>query len=136
MSTFVYECAAVVAVFGIGAILLVIYTNRTMNTLKRAHAQELKELPLDELETRVYTFETDYFRMLGEENEVVREFKRLIETRDLSALHDHWESRFMGGFIDLERKAGHTGKPLIGEDYYPWYAEALKELYERKKAEL
>lgn len=108
----------------------------TGTTWRNKHNEELKELrnyPTEALEHIVYRYETEYFKFIGEDNEAVREFRKLIETKDIAALHKTC-SRLMSTFMRLEAKAGHHGRPLIADYYFFDYEIYVKELYNRKTA--
>ena len=96
--------------------------------------RELKKYSIEELERTVYRYEGAYFKFIGKQNEPVREFRKLIENKDIFTLHKKWDS-FQADFQDLERKAGHSGRPLIMDYYYGFELE-LRELYKRRRAEL
>jgi hypothetical protein len=95
------------------------------------YARELKSRSLADLEKMVYRYETEYFGFVGESNASVLEFREAIENKDIAALMKNWTT-FRSNFQELERKAGHDGRPLI-MDYYYTYELELKELYKRTK---
>ena len=91
--------------------------------------RELKTKPTNELEYIVYKYEHEYFRYIGEYNESVKQFKLLIEKRDLNGLLRNW-SKLSKSFMKLESAVGYIGRPLIFE-YYHWCDLFLKELKRR-----
>ena len=106
--------------------------------LKRKARKEwtakLKELSLESLEKNVYRYETEYFKIIGEDNASVVEFWKLIENKDISTLNKKCRG-FMETFVKLERKAGHNSRPML-VDYYFGYELYVEELYKRQFAEL
>jgi hypothetical protein len=106
---------------------------QTIEDLDRKKVEWLKKLTLSELERKVYRYDGEYFRFIGEENESVREFRKAIEDKDILTLYNKWQSSFVGSFLSLERKAGHKSRPML-MDYYYGYELEIKELYERKKS--
>lgn len=109
--------------------------SQTIEDLDSRKAEWLKKLSLRELERKVYRYHTEYFKFIGEENEMVLEFKKAVENKDFLTLYDKWESSFVESFVALERKAGYNSRPML-MDYYFGYELEIKELYERKKSEL
>ena len=97
----------------------------------RKTSKELKARSLTELEDLVYRYETEYFKLIGENNESVVEFRQAIENKDISALNKNWLT-LRSSFRALERTAGHSDRPLI-MDFYNDYEIQIKELYLRKR---
>jgi hypothetical protein len=110
MNTFLLVIVVVVAivVVGIGSVFL------QVKSMNRERARELQDISVENLEKSVYRYEAKYFRFIGEENEAVREFQELIETRDISNLYKK-SANLMRTFASLERKAGHEGRPILKE---------------------
>lgn len=92
--------------------------------------QQVHHASTETLEKRAYRYETEYFQFIGEDHEEVREFKKLIETRDIVALHKKCSS-LMKAFVRLEPKTGYYGPPML-MDYYSDYELYVKELHQRK----
>jgi len=111
----------VISFFVMGAILLV--------PLKIRYRKKLRQKNLEELKKDVFQFAEGYFSYIGNDHKTVKEFKDLIQAQDLSGIRRNWE-RLSSDFHTLERKAGHTGRPLI-MDYYCWYEMAINELAKR-----
>ena len=126
MNTFLLVIVVVVAivVVGIGFVFL------QVKSMNRERARELQDISVENLEKSVYRYEAKYFRFIGEENEAVREFQELIETRDISNLYKK-SANLMRTFASLERKAGHEGRPIL-MDIYSEYELYVRELYSRK----
>ncbi len=125
MNTILITILGVVAVFVGLFIAIVISAHFTITLpLKRS----LKSKSDAQLESELYQYHQDYFSIIGEQNKDVVEFKKLIETRDLAGLKKRW-NKLSGTFVQLERKAGHSGRPLI-MDYYDslelWINELIK----------
>jgi len=110
-------------VISLGAILLV--------PLKIKYRKELRQKNLEELKKDVFQFAEEYFFYLGNEHRTVKEFKNLVQAQDLSGIKRNWK-RLSSDFRTLERKAGHTGRPLI-MDYYCWYEMSVNELIRRTR---
>jgi len=135
MSTVLYVCGGALIVAIVVVIILYLSSSRSIKLKQRKEIEGLKKLSLTELERKVYRYDTEYFKFIGEENESVLEFKKIIENKDVLTLYKKWESSFIGSFIALERKSGNNGRPML-MDHYFWYELEVKELYERKKADL
>ncbi len=100
-----------------------------LTPLTRKYKNELRRKSNEELAAEVFRYETDYFSFIGEDNDVVKQFKFFIENRELIAIRKNWKM-FSSVFKKLERNAGHSGRPLI-MDYYLWYEVSLNEMYKR-----
>ena len=109
--------------------LLVLILILFIRSSDQKYARELKSRSLAELEQRVYRYEAEYFKFIGESNLSVLEFRQAIENKDISALNKNWIT-LRSNFQELERKAGHDSRPLI-MDYYYAYELELEELYKR-----
>ena len=120
-------------VYGIcvGLIVTVLILFLIVRFFDQKYARELKSKSLAEIEKMVFRYETEYFKLIGEDNESVREFRQAIEAKDLLALNKNW-STLRADFIALERKAGHNDRPLI-MDYYYTYEIELRELQKRNR---
>ncbi len=111
----------VLGIAALGAVLLLPLRYKFTAALKRKSREELEEM--------VFRFETEYVDYLGLENEDVVKFKTLVDTKNITELRKNWK-KLRRSFHALERKAGHSGRPLI-MDYYNWYELEIKELYGR-----
>ena len=115
---------------GLGiAFLIVVLIILMIRFFSQKYARELKTRSLADLEKMVYRYEAEYFKFIGESNAPVLEFRQAIENKDISALIKNWIT-FRSNFQELERKAGHDGRPLI-MDYYYTYELELEELQKR-----
>lgn len=112
----------------VGLVLVFLIWNFLHN---RRQANELRNIPLEELERMVYRYENEYFQLIGENDPSVLEFRRVIEGRDIFSLNGNW-NRLQSKFRELEKKAGYDGRPLI-MDYYYDYELHIKELGNRMK---
>ena len=121
--------AGILIVIAVAIVVLFLFAK----LMDRPMIRRLKKYSVERLERRVYRYETEYFKFIGEENEVVREFRKVIEDKDIATLHKKWGS-FSEDFIALEGKAGYHDRPLI-LDYYALYELEVRELYNRKRAE-
>jgi hypothetical protein len=92
-------------------------------------ARELKRKSRLELEAMALRYEDDYFGFIGHDHPDVVTLKQLIAKKDIEGLRSNWP-RLSRAFVRLERKAGHTGRPLI-MDYYNWHEIVLKQLSSR-----
>lgn len=101
-----------------------------LTPLTHKYRKELQQKSDDELAAEVFRYEKDYFSFIGEDTAEVKEFKSLTENKEFESIRRSWR-RLSGAFCGLERKAGHSGRPLI-MDYYLWYEIALKEMRRRK----
>jgi hypothetical protein len=99
--------------------------------LTQKQKKEIRQITNEELGAEVFRYEKDYFSFIGEQEPEVKEYKNLIERRDFDAIRRNWR-RLSGAFVGLERKAGHSGRPLI-MDYYLWYEISLKEMKRRRR---
>ena len=119
----------VISLVILGVIALNNHSNLSLEPLKVKLREELKAKSNEELIKEVFSFEEGYFSFIGEENPEVIEFKTLVLKKDLEAIKSNWK-RLSKKFSKLEKKAGHTGRPLI-LDYYCWYEMWLNELSNR-----
>jgi hypothetical protein len=133
-STWLLVISAIFVVIGLGITYpLVSSVVGAVTGWGNKHNERLKELrnySIDSLEQSVYRYETEYFKVIGEDNESVQEFRKLIETKDILTLHKRCRD-FMRAFQRLETKTGYYGPPLI-MDYYADYEIYVQELYNRK----
>jgi len=113
--------AGIIGLFILGLVLLF--------PLKIRLKKELRTKSKEQLESEVFNYEKEYFSYIGENHVEVREFRSLIENHDLNGIKHKWK-KLSKSFGSLERKAGHSGRPLI-LDYYCWYELALNELTKR-----
>jgi hypothetical protein len=135
MATILFVCAGVFVIVIVLIIVFYISSSQAVKSTERKTIGWLKKLSLDELERKVYRYDSEYFRFISEENESVLEFRNIIENRDISTLYKKWDSSFLESFLALERKAGHNGRPML-MDYYYGYELEIKELHDRKRAGL
>ena len=119
----------VISLVILGVIALNNHSNLSLEPLKVKLREELKAKSNEELIKEVFSFEEGYFSFIGEENPEVIEFKTLVLKKDLESIKSNWK-RLSKKFDKLEKKAGHTGRPLI-LDYYCWYEMWLNELSNR-----
>jgi hypothetical protein len=96
---------------------------------KRKYAAELRQKSKIELENMAFCYADDYFSFIGHDHPEVLQFKELIRHKDLKKLKSDW-GRLNRAFRKLERKAGHSGRPLI-MDYYCWHEMVFRELEKR-----
>ena len=122
--------AGILILIAVAIVVLFLFTK----LMDRPLIRRLKKYSVERLEKTVYRYEPEYFKFIGEENEVVREFRKVIENKDIATLHKKWGS-FSEKFMALESKAGYKDRPLI-LDYYAGYELEVRELYKRKRAEL
>jgi len=113
-----------------GVLGVVLLSGILLSPLTHKYRKELQLKSDDELAAEVFRYEKDYFSFIGEDNAEVKEFKNLTENHEFESIRRNWR-RLSGAFCGLERKAGHSGRPLI-MDYYLWYEIALKEMRRRK----
>ncbi len=103
----------------------------TMGPLKRKVKKELKALSTESLKKAVFRYEKDYFKEINENDPAVVRFREIIEKQDILALRKEWP-KLSGRFGQLEREAGHQGRPLM-LDYYCWYELDIDVLRKRMR---
>lgn len=102
-----------------------------MFPLRRKALNELRALPVEELEARTFRYPAGYFQFLGESAPAVVRFKELVDTRDVQALRREWRG-LEKQFRALEVRAGHKGRPLIMDQFH-WFDLNLRALAERSQ---
>ncbi len=127
MKDVLYFVVQVLIVVLVILVTFYLYTNIRGKVERGKKTRQLQKLTLGELEQRVYRYETRYFQFLGEEKAPVIEFRKIIESKDVSTLYKKWDS-FKASFLALD----DHGRPALF-DYYDGYELEVKELYERKK---
>jgi len=128
MSAILYVCIGALVI--IVVLLLIIYL--PVKADERKYTKWLRKLSLPELERHVFRYNSEYFKLIGEEKESVLEFKKIIENKDIASLHKKWNSDLSGSFLVLEKETGYVGRPML-MDYYYFYELEIKELYRRSK---
>ncbi len=103
----------------------------TMEPLKRKVIKDLRALSDEALKNTVFRYDKGYFSQINENDPSVIRFRKLVELRDIDLLYKEWES-LSNRFSQLEREAGHRGRPLI-LDYYCWYELDIDVLKKRMK---
>ena len=73
-----------------------------LEPLRSRVRKELRGMTKSEIERSVFRFEESYFNAIGMEAKEVKEFRAIIEQRDLKALAVEW-NRLSGAFVRLER---------------------------------
>lgn len=99
--------------------------------LKRKFRNKLEKMSLKELKQVTFEEKEAYFNYLSQDNPIVKRFRQLIRSEDIENLIKEWP-KISRQLVDLERKNGHTGRPLI-LDYYGWYEIALSVLDKKIK---
>jgi hypothetical protein len=95
MTTTLYVCVGLLVFIVVVAVIAFIASGQSLKSMDRKTAAWLKTLSLPELERKVYRYDAEYFKLIGEENESVREFKKIIENKDISTLYKKWRSSFL-----------------------------------------
>lgn len=103
----------------------------TLLNLRGKCKKRLRSLGLKDLQEETLCYHKKYFTNINENDPSVIRFKELIEKRNIKELRKEWK-KLSRKFLDLERKAGFKGRPLI-MDYYHWYELNLDELIRRAK---
>ena len=112
-----------------GIIGLILLGTFLLAPLKYKCWKEIRNKEKAELQKEVFKFIDEYFSFIGYQNPEVHEFRELINKKDLGGIQANWK-RLSKSFVAYERKAGHTGRPLI-LDYYCWYEMWVNELRKR-----
>ncbi len=99
--------------------------------LKRRIVRRLNALPIEELEKQTFSYPEPYFQFIGETDEAVKRYRDLITRKDLENLKNEWNT-IVYRFCDLEKKAGHRGRPTI-MDYFYMHEVRIQVLAERLK---
>lgn len=85
-----------------------------------------------DLEKLVWHYEPYFFSQLGEDEECVVEFRRIVERRNLAEMKARWEP-LSSAFDRLAKEAGISGRDLV--DCYPYsdQSAAIAELVRRSR---
>jgi hypothetical protein len=125
------DAKEVLIVIGCGLAGIALIGAAILAPLRRRARLLLRALSNDELATRVFRYEPQYFAYIGQGQPAVVEFQELVRDRDVQRIAARWPS-LQRSFRRLERRVGHRGRPLIFE-YYNWYELEYRELIRRIK---